>query len=98
MMETEITITALFENLLDVNPDTITVNFYLNEIAEENLIGTDVIENFRGDTYFAQTNWATVEGTHDIIVYLDSYNEIFEPNETNNIASREILVIPPPRY
>ncbi|MFH1839870.1 MAG: DUF2341 domain-containing protein [Nanoarchaeota archaeon] len=95
MREETITITALFENLLEEHPETITVNFYLDEIDEQNLIGTDVIENFRGDTYFAQIDWVTEEGLHDIIVFLDPNNEIWEANETNNIASRELLVIPP---
>jgi len=90
-----ITITALFDNLLDEHPETITVNFYLDEINEQHLIGTDVIENFRGDSYFAQIDWLTVEGTHEIIVFLDPYGDIPETNGTNNIASREILVIPP---
>ncbi|MFH1506597.1 MAG: DUF2341 domain-containing protein, partial [archaeon] len=90
-----IIITAIFHNLLDVSPPEIYVEFYDGHPIGGNLIGNDTIYNIRNDSYFAQTSWIAQEGDHDIYVYLDPNNEIIEADEENNLAFKQITVLPP---
>ena len=91
-------ITAIFENLLEDNPDTIEVAFYDGDPDKGgDLIGVDIIDTTGGppgltDSYFAQVEWQTVVGEHDIYVSVDYQDQIEEGNESNNIAFKSITV------
>ncbi len=91
-----VTITALFYQTLEDDPNQILVNFYDGNPLEDGiLIGSDlvVIEETLS-SFFAQIEWEATApvGYHDIYVYLDPNNEILEANETNNVASRPVFV------
>src|SRR3989344_323194 len=90
-----VTITAIFHNLLEEDPDQIRVRFYSGIPSDETLIGEDliIVTPTLTSTFFAQTEWIPgVEGEYDIHVFVDPLNEVPELNETNNIASKPIRV------
>ncbi|MBU0466767.1 MAG: hypothetical protein KJ718_02580 [Nanoarchaeota archaeon] len=90
-------ITAVFYNVLEINPPSIDVGFYDGNPEDNGILIDIVTVTTRGDSYFAQVEWvAEIAGEHDIYFYLDPDNEIYEGDETNNIAFRSITVTPAP--
>lgn len=90
----EVTITAMFSNILEVNPAEILVSFYDGDPDEEGAIeiGNDTVINTRSDTYFAQIDWTATAGDHEIYVVLDSDEQIIEGDETNNEMYKNLTV------
>jgi hypothetical protein len=92
-----VTITAVFSNILEINPETIEVGFYDGHPDEGDLIEMVTIDTGEGppgfdDSYFAQASWEAEVGEHDIYVFLDPNNLIEEGSEDNNIAFNSITV------
>ena len=93
LVNTTVTVTAFFENLLEIDPDEVLVRFYQGYPNEDNVIGEDLV-NIRGkSTFFAQTEYIpTEDGQQNIYVWVDPENTILENNEDNNIASKILQV------
>ena len=93
LVNTTITITAFFENLLPEDPEEVLVRFYLGHPNNGIIIGEDLI-NIRGkSTFFAQTEYTpTEDGQQDIYVWIDPENTILENNEDNNLAFKILQV------
>lgn len=93
-------ITAIFSNTLDINPPSIGVAFWDGDPSNGGiLIGMDTITTGgRTDSYFAQAQWTSEPGVHDIFVVLDPQDNIAEPDETNNIAFKPLSVTALPDF
>ncbi|MFQ6127711.1 MAG: OmpL47-type beta-barrel domain-containing protein [Thermoplasmata archaeon] len=72
-----------------------SVAFYLDAIDQPNLIEEDVDVQFPlCGCRSVWTNWtASVVGVHEIFVVADSEDMVSESNESNNAASRSLLVM-----
>jgi len=93
LLNTSITITAFFRNLLDEDPESVLVRFYSGEPSNETYIGEDLIQIDDRSTFFAQTDWIPeVDGNYGIHVWIDPNDEIIEDSETNNMASKFLNV------
>ncbi len=92
-----VTLKANISNLNDNNISNFIVSFYDgNPSTNGHLIGNDVVtDTLSGnDSIVAECIWDTSanEGTHEIFVKVDPYNEISETNESNNVAYRTFTV------
>ncbi|MBU1975592.1 MAG: right-handed parallel beta-helix repeat-containing protein [Nanoarchaeota archaeon] len=87
-----VTITAFFRNLLEDDPEEVTVRYYNGPPEQENVIGEDIVQ-IRRSTFVSQIEWTPeVEGDYDIYVWIDPDNAILEASEDNNIAYKTINV------
>ena len=92
LKNTTITITTLFHNLNLNDPEQVRVRFYSGEPSNETFIGEDIVEIAKS-TFIAQTDWTPqIEGDYLIHIYIDPLDEIFEANESNNIAFKTLNV------
>jgi hypothetical protein len=76
----------------------IKVNCYYDEIKPEKIIIQDlIIESLpiKGSKVF-NFNWTPPLGSHFVIVFVDADNDIFESNESNNIAENLLIENIPP--
>ncbi|MFQ5911163.1 MAG: hypothetical protein ACE5IJ_10685, partial [Thermoplasmata archaeon] len=74
-----------------------SVAFYLDAIDDANLIEEHIDVQFPlCGCRVASTNWtASLLGVHDIFAVVDRMDFVAESNESNNIASRRIIVMNP---
>ena len=87
---TLVTIYAMIHNAEDVGEDNVTVGFYFDSISNPiALAQTDIGPN---GTKLVTALWTAVLGTRQVIVIIDPSSVIEELNETNNQASKQILV------
>lgn len=77
-----------------------SVTFYLDAINPPNLIEEHIDVQFPiCGCRVASANWtATLLGVHEIIVVVDRQDLVSESNESNNIASRKVVVMNPTAY
>ncbi len=93
LVNTTVTITAFFENLLPEDPNEVLVRFYQGPPENGIIIGEDLVQIRGKSTFFAQTEYIpTEDGQQDIYVWIDPDNLIIENNEDNNIASKILQV------
>jgi hypothetical protein len=92
-----ITISAEVHNVGIPEP-AVTVNFYLDSVTDDTLIGSATINVPENSSAIAEVQWSAVVGTHTIIALVDPANVILEHNEYNNEARKNITVsaIPKP--
>lgn len=76
----------------------VKINCYYNEVSIDNLINiTKVINELpKGTTKKLNITWLAKPGSHEIIIYVDPNNEIFEHDEKNNIARIILIENKPP--
>ena len=102
-----VTITSLFHNLLEDDPDSVRVRFYAGEPSDYTFIGEDIADinmvemneyMVYSSSFVAQIEWTLpidssfVAGDYDVHVVIDPLNEITEENEDNNVASKTINI------
>ena len=92
-----ITINATIHNVGNATATNATVQLFDNGMPiSSNLTITTINAT---ETGTAQVNWTAIFGSHNISVIVDTYDEIAESNETNNIAFKviDISTVPYPR-
>ncbi len=74
------------------------VNCYFDAISPENMIDqTKIIKKLRmGEYRNLSVNWTLEAGSHNIIIFIDPYEEIFEFDESNNIVQSMLIENTPP--
>jgi hypothetical protein len=94
LVNTTLTITAFFRNLLETDPDEILIRFYNGTPSNETFIGEDLVIVRGRSTFFSQIDYTLTTGGdyQDIYVVLDPEGEIEEGNENNNIAYKQLHV------
>jgi len=87
-----VNITATVFNVGGGDAEDITVQFWENEIGQ-NQIGNNLTINLsNGESKNVSVDYTAKLGTKEIFVIVDPSDEIIEENETNNNASKEITV------
>ncbi len=76
---------------------TATVKFYLDTIAPESLIHTATASVAGAESTMVSFKWSAVGGSHELIGVVDPDNTLRELSETNNTASKSIVVNSRPR-
>jgi hypothetical protein len=98
---TSVTITATVHNLgLQEAPGGFTIRFFKDDPqVSANLIGEETVTSSLafGVTQTVSISWTAEGGLHDIYVVVDAEETVDETDETNNLASRRIGEVPPPR-
>ncbi|MFH1072822.1 MAG: CARDB domain-containing protein, partial [Nanoarchaeota archaeon] len=90
---TPVTITAFFHNLLEIDPNNVLVRFYNSTPSNASFIGEERIQIGKTSDFFSQAVWTPyTEGNLTIFVWVDPDNEIAEDNESNNIATKSLVV------
>ncbi|MFP4559075.1 MAG: PKD domain-containing protein, partial [Archaeoglobaceae archaeon] len=88
-----LTITASVKNTGEVDVTNITVRF-MDSLENESLIGERVLASIpSGGEAIAKINWTPQEtGTHNLHIVVDPYDLASEQDESNNEASKPIMV------
>lgn len=89
---TTVNITLTISNHGSSSISDLKINCYADEIASENLINQSIINILpSGNNKNLTFSWPVPPESHNFIVSVDPDDELFELNETNNIA--EIMLI-----
>ncbi|MGQ9582431.1 MAG: PKD domain-containing protein [Thermoplasmatota archaeon] len=76
---------------------TATVKFYLDSVSSESLIHTATVNVAGSESTTVSFKWRAVGGSHDVIGVADPDGALRELSETNNTATKSIVVNSRPR-
>lgn len=89
----EVTFNATIENVGSANASAFYTSLFIDTV-EEDSAWVDVLE--ANGTMSITLQWTAVEGNHSIQIYVDSYYNVSESNETNNAWDDMVEVLSGP--
>jgi len=94
---TNVTLTVPVHNSERLVSSSVNVRFYLDSASSANMIKSLTINMAGQDAPTASCSWQAVGGAHTIIAVIDPDNTVRELDDSNNQASRQLVVNSRPR-